>query len=67
MKWIGLILAVAAAWFLREVWWDTVEGRVLRPIAILGIIAGVVMFFEGLKRDIVAELRRRKDSDSPDA
>jgi hypothetical protein len=65
MKWIGLILALAAAWFLHEVWHDTVEGKVFRPIAILGIVAGVVLFFEGLKRDVVAELRR-KNTDSSD-
>ena len=65
MKWIGVILTLAAAWFLSVVWYDPVEGKVLRPIAILGIVVGVVLFFEGLKREVVAELRR-KNTDSPD-
>jgi hypothetical protein len=63
MKWIGLTVALAAAWFLYVVWGDPVEGKVARPIAIIGIVVGVLLFIEGLKREIVAELRR-KDKDS---
>ncbi len=66
MKWVGLILTVAAVWFLRMEWENPYEGRFTRPIAILGIAMGVVFFFEGFKREIVAELRR-KDRDSSDA
>jgi hypothetical protein len=62
MKWIGLVVAILAAWLLKECWFDPVEGKMVRPIAVLVIVGGVVAYFEGLKREIILVLQQ-KDRD----
>ena len=60
MKWVGVIAAVLGGLFLRAVWWDPVEGRTMRPAACVIIAAGVLIFVEGVKREIIAAVRKKE-------
>lgn len=66
MRWTGVALAVFGVWFMRLWWYDPTEGPAGRTFAAAAIIGGVVLFFEGLKREIVSEVRR-KDRDTSDS
>jgi hypothetical protein len=66
MKWIGTITAILGAWLLKSAWYDPVEGKFFRPVAVLLIAGGLLAFFEGLKREIIAGVRQgdKKDKGS---
>ena len=59
MKWLGVILTVLAIFMLFEAWYDTREGPAIRAACYLAIGAGVFLFFEGLKREIIAALKAK--------
>lgn len=56
MKTMGVVLFVLAAWFMSVAWSDSVEGKIARPVAVLGMVAGAVTFALGIRRDIIAAI-----------
>jgi len=57
MKRLSLSVFVLSSWLMWAVWHDPAEGVFFRPLAFLGILSGVVMFFESFKRDIVDAIK----------
>jgi hypothetical protein len=59
MKTVGTLLCILSGWLLYEAWPAGVEfGTVLRPAAISGFVAGLVVFANGLKRDVIDALQK---------
>jgi hypothetical protein len=56
MKWLGILLVVLCGWIVKMAWYDTIEGPPTRAVCYIVIVVGVVLFFEGLKREIIAAL-----------
>ena len=57
MKWLGIIGMFAAAAMTYVTWSDSLEGFYVRVVATVTGTVSVFAYFEGLKREIVAETR----------
>ncbi len=57
MRITGIVLVGLGAWWMSAVWHDPVEGVYMRIFCGAMILAGVVCYAEGIKRDIIEAVR----------
>lgn len=59
MKIVGIILFLAGIWWAYIWRHDPAEGKLMRPVGFLAAASGFFMFFEGLKREIIAAIQKK--------
>ena len=58
MKIGGFILVLLGLWWAYMWRHDPAEGPVMRAVGYVGMLAGLFLFFEGLKREIITAVRK---------
>ncbi len=60
MKIGGFILLLLGLWWVYVWRHDPAEGPAMRAVGFIGALAGIFLFFEGLKREIIAAVCKGK-------
>ncbi len=61
MKIVGFALLLAGLWWAYMWRHDPAEGLYMQPIGFVAALAGIFVFFEGLKKEIIRAVKKPED------